>query len=76
MNNDRATIEALLDNDQPKLDTILSAKIKSLKAMTGEQCPDCGSENCSADNEQGDCDDCGHHWYLDLEECYHFDFEN
>jgi hypothetical protein len=65
MNIDRATIEVLLDNDQPKLNAILAAKTKALKAMLGDQCPDCGSDNCAADNEQGYCNDCNHHWDFD-----------
>jgi hypothetical protein len=69
MKIDRATIEALLDNNQPKLNAILVAKTKALKVALGEQCPECGSENCAADNEQGHCEDCDYHWYFDdLEE--------
>jgi len=65
MKIDPATINALLDNDQPKLNAILAAKTKALKAALGDQCPECGSANCAADNEQGHCDDCDAHWYHD-----------
>lgn len=58
-----ATIEALLDNDQPKLNAILAAKQRALLAALGEECPECGSSNCAADDEQGHCDDCEAHWY-------------
>ena len=63
--NDARTINALLDNDQPMLNAILSAKTKALKAILGEKCPECGSENCAADNEQGRCDDCDATWIHD-----------
>jgi uncharacterized protein (DUF983 family) len=65
MKTDTATIQALLDNDQPKLTAILAAKQKALYAALGERCPECGSGNCAADEEQGHCDDCEAHWYTE-----------
>lgn len=65
MKTDTATIQALLDNDQPKLNAILAAKQKALYAALGERCPECSSTNCAADEEQGHCDDCDAHWYID-----------
>lgn len=61
---DAATVNALLDDDQPALDRILAAKTKALKAALGEECPECGSGNCAADDEQGHCEACDAHWYL------------
>lgn len=62
MNIGKETIEALLDNDQRKLNAILATKIRALKAALGEKCPNCGSENCAADNDGGHCDDCEASW--------------
>jgi hypothetical protein len=68
MNIDPRTISALLDNDQPKLEALLAAKVKALKAALGDECPECGSSECAADDIQGHCDSCDATWYLeDLE---------
>ena len=65
MRTDTATIQALLDNDQPKLNAILAAKQKALYAALGERCPECGSNNCATSDDEGHCDDCEAHWYTE-----------
>ena len=65
MRPNKETINALLDNDQAALSRILARKTAALKAALGEKYPQCGSANCSADDEQGHCDDCDAHWYHD-----------
>lgn len=53
------TIQALLNNDQGKLNTILDQHIKWLKSAKGEECPNCGSCNVRTDGiDYGICNKC------------------
>ncbi len=53
------TINALLDNNQSKLNSILDSKINWLKTAKGEYCPECKSTNVRTDGEDyGICEEC------------------
>jgi hypothetical protein len=62
---DKMAMDALLDGQQGLSTAIAEELSLRLNAVLGNRCPECGSTDCAADDENGECNACGetwHHW--------------
>lgn len=58
----KLSLDALLDDKQAICTAVANELSRRLHGALGNKCPECGSTNCCADDEQGECNACGETW--------------